>query len=285
MSYTSDLVATKISNELKEKILDLSWRKIATQTLYVSANGNDDTADGSQSKPFASVSSAIAYLRQNFKHTANAVITIKFLTDYTFTGNLFIFDVVGMDINSRLVIDGSDHTVTFKTRLYIASASIELRNLNFESLKASQDGVIFAADYAQLFLGGTINVTLRHSGCTVLSIARHSRFSNNGAALTVSADAGITGRALFRYRDFSSIHVFGTSSASVTVDGVEFTLAVFDGYRFSYANCDQQIQGTATGKKYQLDSTTALSTNGHGNDYLIGSTDGTLNAEAGCWVS
>ena len=54
---------------------------------------------------------------------------------------------------------------------------------------------------------------------------------------------------------------------------------------FAYAHVAKQMQGTATGRKFYLDGSTALDIQGHGDAYLIGSEDGTLNAESGCWVS
>ena len=150
-------------------------------------------------------------------------------------------------------------------------------------MKAKQDGIVVAVDHSNLYLRENINFNLKHSGSNVFLISRHSMLHNQ-ANISVNADEGITCRSFLRYFDFSKVDLFNKSSATITLNNINFTFAVMDGSRYAHLSNSKQIQGTATGKKYYLDSTASIGAYGHGEDYLIGSEAGYANTETNCWV-
>ena len=283
MSYTSNLISSKIDKALANKITANSWGKMFSTTLYISNSGNDGTADGSQEKPFATITNALLYVQRNYKLVPNNQLTIKFLSDYTITGNLYIFELAGISGNTKLVIDGAGFNVVFKVRLYVASCTLELKNITIESKQANQDALLFLAFNSVLYISEKVNLHLKHSGCNII-VASENSILYNKSAITVSADKGIIGRSFCRFYGFSKVRLFSSDDASVTINDVTFSLAVFDGFRYALVETTKQIQGTANGRKYFLVTSASLDIGGQGEDYLVGSEAGYADTETNCWV-
>ena len=281
--YTSDLITSKIDKELANKITANSWGKMFSTTLYISNSGNDGTADGSQDRPFATITNALIYMQRNYNLVPNNQLTIKFLSDYTFIGNLYIFELAGINGNTKLVIDGAGFNVVFKARLYVASCALELKNITIESKQVNQDALLFIAFNSVLYISENVHFHLKHSGCNVIVASAKTTLYNQGA-ITVSADKGIISRSFCRFYDFSKVRLFLGDDASVTINDVTFSLAVFDGFRYALVETTKQIQGTANGRKYFLVTSASLDIGGQGEDCLVGSEAGYADTETNCWV-
>lgn len=83
MITSNNFEANRITKSLQDKILAKTWYNTAFTgyEFYVSNQGNDTTADGSQEKPFATISKAVSHIFDNYRQRPNSAININCLTD------------------------------------------------------------------------------------------------------------------------------------------------------------------------------------------------------------
>ena len=184
------LVAENISQELAEKLqtpsVDLKdYVKISHAvsgiTFYVSENGNDSTADGTAEKPFRNLKTALKYANTS-KTDETSDFTVKFLSDYTETDSINIFNNL-----SKIVIDGEGHNVVLRNAI-LSSAWVTFKNLTFNNHADNPyNKIIYASGKSYLFFRGNNVINADNSDAlnTIIECAEKSILNVQGS-LTIN---------------------------------------------------------------------------------------------------
>lgn len=130
MNYTSNLVTSKIDKALADKIVKDRIKSAGNTVIniYVSANGSDETGDGSQEKPYKT----IQHIQLNvlpYLYSANRVFIVP-LTDIVEDQMTNINHFLGyLTINTTV----SGHTITFNKRIQLLKSKVAFYNNIFEN--------------------------------------------------------------------------------------------------------------------------------------------------------
>lgn len=276
--YIDNLVTTRISQGLKDNILKDTLKPITqTMTFYVSNEGDDETADGSQLKPFRTLQACYDYIRSNYYFCkADKGVQISFLTDYTDTSPFRVkpmcnaghsnINYIIVNINNKnVVLKGvqaeyctlvfDNGTTSFspdagtipvyndvKSKIYFKDA------VSF-NIKGNSSQLIISNEYSSVEFNAPVNINFENE-CTFTSICFAFRYSRirftqpitiTGSNITVTN--GFVYENVYSYVAFNPPCVFNNS-----------------------------IQ--VTGKRFNLTLVSTLDTGARGNEFIPGSTEG-----------
>lgn len=221
------LVAEQISKDLATKLLNKTYlRQERDLELYVSNQGDDSTADGSQDKPFKTFGKCLRYI-YNYVCTSYFV-RVKFLSDYTETED--IIKIRNINQGGFLEIVGNGHNVTFKhVKLYQTAVTFDGINFN----QTLDDNLFYIADATNAYAIGTFTVTLKEN-CAhrVFYANRHSMLQiDDTSNVTIAGTTTAKGAELFRCQINSSIFV---GANSFTIDNQLTNIAGINCYNNSF---------------------------------------------------
>lgn len=262
MPYTSDnFVANSITKSLLDKILAKTWYNTAETgyEFYVSNQGNDDTGDGSQSKPFATIARTVSYIFNRISQRANTAININCLTDIDeSTGALQIWNFAG-----RIHVKASGHEVKIGS-INILRSMIEFTGVTFKGRSVSRCLVAQA--------GGNITLT----DCTInnsVGVYTAVRAYNGGTVTlngTTTFTADVTyGMALAEAQGV--IWLNGTITIADNTSGHASGLLKANQQGLIIIPSDASLSGTWNGPKYQLTTGGQLDLQGKGDSFIPGS--------------
>lgn len=193
------------------RLLDKTYMKSKGQVyIYISTNGDDATANGTEQKPFATVQKAILYAYNNVY--ANHHIRLKFLTDHTTN----VITSVGHIPNGQFFIfDANGHNVTL-TRLKLSLGNFSFEGINFKQTDPTQE-IINVYDGALCYILGDSTIE-------IMANAQQDIIQSWGARVLIDHRSNITFTSkgvpkniflfLATYQGFNLIH----STARVTLD-------------------------------------------------------------------
>lgn len=282
MSYKiPGLVAESISQELFDKIKDVSSPKIISNrpTMYVGTNGNDDTANGSQEKPFKTLLKCIEHIKTKYIsvgefNNITPTITIKFVTDYI-QDRLIISDT-----NIQIVIDGENHNITIKNYIQVTHGYLTLKNLSINDERTNGTELITAWSNGFIYLQDcVVNIINRITTYYGVIKCRYSSYleirdctfncNNNISTLQYIATAYQGSHLIIASSNF----IINNATINHPQGGF---LAVYDnGYIF--INTSVNFTGkNCNGKKYYIDGNGTIETNGRGESIFLGTEDGVI---------
>lgn len=256
--------------------------------IYVSANGDDATADGSESKPFRTVINAHRYIRRNIiLANESKFVAIKFLTDYTETKSIIRFyPTLGQgkaSANNLIYIDGQGHNVTLHG-IQAYSTCISFNNVNFvfdDNYYDSGNEIGCQSRYGgQIYLDNNNTITINFTKAT----DRFSLFYSVSGQIALNSPLPIIINAISLYALlFLEQHSVFTVNVSAKplfkISGkCKFINAAFISSSLSFLNLRYTIEntGTFTGKKYYANMLGLISNGGRGDTIPIGDTPGTV---------
>lgn len=271
MVYTSDLVADKVTAGLKAKLLENVWRKPTEfgYSIYVSAQGDDTTGNGTQGKPFKTVSRAITWLVDNYIGRPNTNYTVHALTDIDETQAAYNIQFHPW----HLKISADGHNVRLG-RFYIQYSIV------------SFEGVTFCQSSAHRCVE-SVRTRVQLVDCfyeNLLTEGNHS-FSpfhfSRGSYATVR---NLTGKNTYNGPSFfiSALNSLLDISGNCTLTAETVTQG--GGFLFAMEQSEISVGNRPTavvwpGKKYVLDANSVIWTARAGEDYLPGDLPGTINDE------
>lgn len=201
------LVAEQISKDLATRLLDKTYlRQSKDLELYISNQGNDSTADGTQEKPFKTLSKCLGYIFNTV--CTNYFVRVNFLTDYTESED--IIQVRAINMGGFLEIKSSGHNVVLH-HIKIYQGFVTFDGINFT--QTLDDNLLYCADSAMLYFLNTFAITLKDNS------AHRVFYPNRNAHIQISDNANITingtttsgGAEVFRAQVNSSILVLANS--------------------------------------------------------------------------
>lgn len=175
-------------------------------TYWVSANGNDENADGTQEKPFKTLSGALLYINQKI-YNPNYKVTVDFMTDYTENadqyhnfvrsiahnvGNFVIQNSLNKDVTIGRCVVYRSATVTFSNIKIHSSGNpcIVVSNLGIVDLantisfdQTSMDGFIAAYHGGRIIVGSNTVLNLSGKGKGIL-LSQQGVFEHRNVAST-----------------------------------------------------------------------------------------------------
>ena len=149
------LVAEQISKDLATRLLNKTYlRQERDLVLYVSNQGDNSTADGSQDKPFKTLSKCLRYIL-NYVCT-NYFIKINFLTDYIETED--VIKIRAINMGGFLEIISNGHNVVLN-HIKIYQGFVTFKGINFK--QTYDDNLLYCADSSVVYFTDTFTVTLK----------------------------------------------------------------------------------------------------------------------------
>lgn len=276
-----NFVTQNISKELGDKILSNTLKPITKDmNFYISNNGDDETADGSQSKPFKTLQGCADYIKNNYFFTSKSrAVYIKFLTDYTETSNLVAFTkfVNGSfgSANFSVIVDGVGHNVILKSVRGL-DTSLGFRNVTLNTNVAT-DYVINSGIYAQIYLYENCVININNDNKVVFDL---TSLGNVQLINTVTINLNnYSCRYLIRANHNASFGCNYSGNPTISLNGdstFSDCLCVAD--RLSKIALPTPIiaNGTITGKKYIISGNSILDLLGKGSSTIPGSIEGEL---------
>ena len=143
-----------------------------TQTvyIYVSADGNDQTGNGSEEKPFATIQKA----QSMFTDISNEKNTIYLLSDILLT------EEINLDTNSVVKIEGNNHTISYESQNIVNNGKLLQKNviLGSSSSKITTSGT-GKSNFENVVINGTIEV-LENANVSFDSVKLQGNVTVNG---------------------------------------------------------------------------------------------------------
>ena len=275
--FTSNLISDKLSYELSNKF----WKK-APLNLYVSTNGSDDAGNGTEQKPFASLTKALTYIKDNLILKGQGGLNVKFLTDYSYSGSLYIFGQAGNTGQGFINIDGNGHKVTLATGLNIYNSHVSFTDIDFETNANSTNVILISWKSAVRFLG-TINFTVKHDDKVLIYCSYFSKFENASNINVTVEDNKSIGRFVRVQRSaFVDLSYIDDKTISLNCS---CSFAFFDVFSRGYVQAiTNKFTGESKGQKYYCNTGGTISINGKGEDFLPGDEAGVIQPNKACWV-
>lgn len=172
--YSIECVAQK--DYYADSITTFGQISIQTVNICVSADGNDQTGNGSEEKPFATIQKA----QTMFTDISNEKNTIYLLSDILLT------DEINLDTNSVVTIEGNNHTISYESQNIENNGSrLALKNLIFDSEDSCNINGTGQTVFENVVLNATTNV---YGKLSVLSVS----ISQNQAKLIMETDGILT---------------------------------------------------------------------------------------------
>lgn len=266
MAYTSDLVADKVTAGLKAKLLENVWRKPTEfgYHIYVNAlTGSDTTGDGSQEKPFATITNSMVWLFDNFRGRPNSTLVIDCLTDLDESDVYFYVQY----FPHLLKIRAQGHSVRMG-RVTVQESGFSAEGVTF----VHKSGVrcVETNTHATIVLTDCTYESSGSQSFTPFACTRHSYMAIDGLTIN-NPDCSI---AMFLASLTGHIGVQG----NVTINGASGTGGAFchvlENSGISITNAT--FTGEWTGKKYYLDASSVLYAGRKGDDFIPGNSAGTI---------
>lgn len=197
--FTSNLIASKITKDLADKLKDyiLQGGGVVTSSgsknidIYVSANGSDSTGDGTQAKPYKTINYIVMHVLP-YIHT-DTVIYIHPLTDITEDSFSGFMGKNGVIINQQ-----AQHTITFNRTIGLRNGVYSFFNCVFNK----------ACDLVEKGYGYFNNCTFNPVTNIQSLRCRYQSFASVYTA-TFIMDNSVSKMAMACY-DHSFIHLAGT---------------------------------------------------------------------------
>lgn len=269
------LVAENISQSLADKLKNYIGGGVwldKSVTYWVSNQGNDKTADGSQEKPFATLSGALRYIQRKVFNPDYSV-SIDFLTDYEEAPTIyhnFERPVGGVD-NSLFIIQNTlNHNVTISRCIVRGSGALRIKNIAI----TTQDAPAVTVDLnGQVSLSGTVTLTrtglsqpviqVAHGGCITIISGAVLNFYSSGDNAAITLDTN----ARFQHRNVSSVG-FTVNLKS----NFETVFRALNGSEFHHMwkvniNADEDVGIT---HKVDLNNSSIIYTRNRGYDFIPG---------------
>ena len=283
--YIPNLITKSIPKGVVDHILDQTIKHIH-ENLYVniSSTGNDDTADGSQEKPFKTLNKALEFVRRTVHiYKIGAGVRINFLTDYTETENIVYF--------KRIV--GEDFSETMYTTVYTNGHNVQLN-----AIKVEGTSVIFADEITfncnvptltaplvySLKEGSiafkkniTINLNSKKVTTNLIAVLKYSAIDCYGDII-INVKQPCECKAIIgedQYAFFNIRKNISTYGEAVTLTDCFLRMNVYS-YMNIYRDSTITAQNQFTGKRYVVSLACTITTHGKGAEFLPGSTNGTL---------
>ena len=145
-------------------------QNIQTVYIYVSVDGDDQTGDGSEEKPFATIQKA----QTMFTDISNEKNTIYLLSDILLT------EEINVDTNSVVTIEGNNHTISYESQNIVNNGKLLQKNviLGSSSSKITTSGT-GKSDFENVEINGTIEI-LENANVSFDSVKLHGNVSVNG---------------------------------------------------------------------------------------------------------
>ena len=241
-------------------------------TYWVSNQGNDKTADGSQEKPFATLSGALLYIHQKV-FNPNYAVTVDFLTDYEEAPTIyhnFERPIGGIYTNLFTIQNSQGHNVTISRCNVFGNGVLTLKDIAI----TSQDAPAINVNYnGQVSLSGTLALTRTGASQPVIQAAHGGSVTIiSGTVLNLYSpgdDAAITlnTNARFQHRNVSSV--------SFTINlksNFEYAFRALNGSEFHHMwdvaiNADDGVKIT---HKIDLKNNSIIYTRNRGYDFIPG---------------
>ena len=274
MQQIKDLVATDISRGLFEKI----QRGIALQPykdLYISAQGDDATADGTQDKPFKTIPKLLEHI--NVLYSNNAVtknIIVKFLTDFTYTKRLDLY------YNTRwfLVLEANGYNVTLGA-IATRRCNVRFNGITFSAQNDMSNGSVLDADnYSYVLLNNCKFLAPQAQALFLWCIRYHGTLTMKGEnIIDLSNNQTSIKEALIACYAKSDVYCDGDISIKSNITVEKVISLVRQGGLYIKDNIAFKPYGfTVTGKKYSLRNYSYMDLRGRGESILFGNKEGEL---------
>ena len=145
-------------------------QNIQTVYIYVSVDGDDQTGDGSEEKPFATIQKA----QSMFTDISNEKNTIYLLSDILLTAE------INLDTNSVVTIEGNNHTISYESQNIVNNGKLLQKNviLGSSSSKITTSGT-GKSDFENVEINGTIEI-LENANVSFDSVKLHGNVNVNG---------------------------------------------------------------------------------------------------------
>lgn len=273
MQQIKDLVATDISRSLFEKI----QRGIALQPykdLYISAQGDDATADGTQDKPFKTIPKLLEFIK--VKHGNSLVknnIVVKFLSDFTDTRKLtFLY-------TNRwyIIFDANGYNVT------LGGAFVRLCNIRFNGITFTPQDDVENRAFEALQASNIFFYNCTFNPCASPTISYfvtryHSTITFSGD-LNLNIGNSVTDD-LFSAWVFSILYFEGKINLKQNIT----CKRIFYVTRQAEASFIKEVvinnnTFTVNASKYLVNKDSLIDTRGKGKDFLLGNQEGVLEQD------
>ena len=239
-----------------------TYLKVNTDiTLYISNTGNDNTADGTENKPFKTLKKCLNKLKESI--ITNCIVTIKFLSDYEET--LTSMDIRNNNVGSYFTINGNGHNVTLCT-IRLFQGFFIVQNLNVKETDVNSANVYVSENAYVFFRNANVKSGL-------LFNSNHAILSNRNATIIIDGTCNIdinktNGYAVGAMKGGKVI--FDVDTSALTVNGTAKSLfyAIHGGAIHAILGT---VAGSFTGQKYILSLGSLLNLNGRGTGILVGS--------------
>ena len=166
--YSIECVAQK--DYYADSVTTFGQINIQTVNICVSADGNDQTGNGSEEKPFATIQKA----QTMFTNISNEKNTIYLLSDILLT------DEINLDTNSVVTIEGNNHTISYESQNIVNNGKLLQKNviLGSSSSKITTSGT-GKSNFENVEINGTIEV-LENANVSFDSVKLQGNVNVNG---------------------------------------------------------------------------------------------------------
>lgn len=248
--------------------------------IYVSASGNNLSADGTEENPFKTIADAYNYLKNNF-YFIKGTATIKVISDLT-EEPFDYTNILGANkyTNLFVTIDGTGHNVVLKS-ITVRDAMVYFKHITFTQDDSSQT-IIDCVCFSRLYLNDCtikLNKSQEQNATGGYIVARYYSFIDFFGATYISCEGTIKGKNLFSLYAFSRLNFLGTSldiQNELTLSGSFFNVMQQSGIYFSATLAISNPEKLLGGKKYALTNLSLLQSNGRG-DSIIPGTAGSID--------
>ena len=279
MQQIKDLVATDISRGLFEKIQKgLAIKGKSEFDYYVSSQGNDADADGTEQNPFKTIHKTLQFIYE--KHPCNndvKMINIVFLTDFTDTSHI----VIDSRLYSSFISFRANNKNVILSTVKINNARADFRGIKFKPKgSGSSSSPIAVTNYS------TCNII----DCTFLSTSdSYSQYiiCTTMSTVTIQGDTVINIENTSLKNSFISVYNKSTIAISqanlilqsnMTVPYFYLVSRQSEVYVYSTSNVTPNTY-SVTGKKYLVNILSNLNTIGRGDAVLFGNQAGAIEKD------
>lgn len=283
MSYKiPGLVAESISQKLFDKILSKTLKPITQNiTFYIKQDtGNDNTADGTENKPFRSLQRCFNYIKKNFV-LADNTITIKFLADYTELNNtLFFRNFTNSNYGispGAININGENFNIILGN-IYIFNCYIRLFNLKIKNKVIKSDYLIQVVS-GGLTLDSNINIEIENPS-NLLWIFNSNRNSTITIARNINinfiGNPALNGIVMANYQGFFLFNTTNTPKF-ILQGNANFNKATCVSEYLGFIRINGfESSGLITGRRYIATTNGFIDTFNGGAEAIVGSIEGTV---------
>lgn len=276
----NNFVAERISKELGDKILSKTLKPITENTyFYISNIGKDETADGSENKPFRKLNTCLEYIYKNYYICwISKTIRIKFLTDYTEEDDIvYLKSILGnqgsnsqyliIDLNNKNVILSSLFAERGTTNFMNGSLIVNSKGTTTYNLYSNNFGLLAFNCPIKITIDNNVTNSTLAVNSSITEFYETVEFNFNSVN---SIDKLLQTAYQGRMRFHKPITLTGTDTTfkQCFAQSLHYGLLAFD----SSATISNNI--TVTGKRYDASFNGTIVTNGKGTNFLPGTENG-----------